>query len=153
MLDPVTSGGRLAQRIVAHQLRQQLDQQLLKQIAELNIVGNLSKTQLSRVRLIARKALEKRDLNVIDDFLKAVKGKPAHRELQRSQIGPSSLYDWLQIHVNPDTIVNDLGGRNESASLGGIKAEFDLSLRREYTARLIEGVVKHKLDQLRQEGQ
>lgn len=133
----------LAQRVVEYQLRQQLDLELLKQIALLTIEPSPSKSQLSRVRQAARQALENKTLTPLASFLENIEGKKAHRELQQSRINDQPLYDWLKTHSQPDA----LGWQVGQPELGGVSAKFSQSLKIEYTARLIEGVVKRALDQ------
>ncbi len=163
-LDPTTHSGQLAQRIVTHQLRRKLDFELLKVINSLKIKEAPSRSQLSRIRLAARKTLETGTLEELKTYLNVIRGKTgpdktartktAYQVLRRSHIGNESLYDWLESHLNPDEIKKTLTWRNEQPELGSISVDFDKdeALKIEYTARLIEGVVKREIDCQRQEG-
>jgi CRISPR-associated protein Csx10 len=158
-------GQKLAQRIVTYQLRRELDVALLRTIVGLKISGEPSRSQLSRVRLVARRVLEsvlekkalssEGKLTELDTFLTDIQGKTAQQVLQRSRIGSQNLYDWLKSHILPAQVVQTLAWQDQPPQLlGEIKANFgdDTSLQIEYTARLVEGVVKQELDRQRREG-
>lgn len=169
---------QLAQRIVQSQLRRTLDQQLLGAIANSTINPSPSKSQLSRIRLAARKALEKKALGPINNFLDSACGgqrdeqrKKACHELRQKRVkifGETlSLYDWLEQSqaagylddkwtLTQPSLSELLKTKEEEVKLPIIKQIFAkkaTEVYNEYTARLIEGVVKKKLDELRQEGE
>ena len=143
--------GQLAQRISTHQLRQKLDQKLLARITALKIQDAPSKSQLSRVRLVARRAMEQGQLQPIIGFLNGIRNKPAYKELNDSRLEQQSLYHWLTEYAQDPAKIEQVLSGSGGSELGGIKAEFDVAMQIEYTARLIEGVVKRELDRQRKE--
>lgn len=158
--DPITlsletHSGQLAQRIVEYQLRREVEVKLFQKIATLDITGSeASRTQLSRVRLAARRALEKKSLAELETFLTTIKGKSAEQTLQRCRVGTQTLHDWLTTHLDPAKIIKTLEWQTTSSpAMGTISIDLttDQALQIEYTARLVEGVVKREIDKQRQQ--
>ncbi|NJN98273.1 MAG: hypothetical protein HC875_31395 [Anaerolineales bacterium] len=96
---------------------------------------------------------DKGKLVELDTFLTDIEGKTAQQVLQRSRIGSQNLYEWLKSHTRPVQVIETLAWQDQPPQiLGEIKANLidDTSLQIEYTARLVEGVVKQELDRQQQ---
>jgi CRISPR-associated protein Csx10 len=132
---------RLAQRIVEHQLRKQLDQALRREILNLRIKGG-SKSALARVRLAARRSVFKGDLSPVEDLLKHIK-KTGIDNLNKTRIGSDALFDWLKQRKEERDVEQQLKvSLDKLPQVGGVRAELTDASRDEYTARWIEAVVK-----------
>ena len=149
--------GTMAQRL----LRQRLEQQLTDVV--INYEGAFrslpSRSQLSRVRVAARHALQSLDLTRITLHLSSLKGAKFDwlNSRVRNRISNSyePLYEWVQRHANPAsgdflTVFSLTAGLPD---LAGISGEITPELEAEYRARLIDGVMKLALEELkRKEG-
>ncbi len=134
---------RLAQRIVEHQLRKQLDQALQKIILEPTVKGG-SKSTFARVRLAARRAVVQQSLKPLSELLKDIDRKPAGKTLRDARRGAQSLLDWLNERIEKRDVEYQLKPEiDKVAHLGDVRAELTDALKIEYTARLIEGVARH----------
>ena len=147
----------MAQRL----LRQRLEQQLTDVV--INYEGAFrslpSRSQLSRVRVAARHALQSLDLTRITLHLSSLKGAKFDwlNSRVRNRISNSyePLYEWVQRHANPAsgdflTVFSLTAGLPD---LAGISGEITPELEAEYRARLIDGVMKLALEELkRKEG-
>ncbi len=132
---------RLAQRIVEHQLRKQLDQALQRQVLNLKIKGG-SKSALARVRLAARRSVSKGDLTPLDDLLAHLK-KTGIDNLNKTRVESKALFDWLKQRKEKRDVAEQLKvSLDKLPQVGGVRAELTEALRNEYAARWIEAVVK-----------
>jgi CRISPR-associated protein Csx10 len=88
--------GIIRARVREHQLNEQLAGVAFD--PSYTIRGNLSRTQISRIRSVIANAL--RDDNpsksVLKDYVMLVEGKKAGRQLANARIGNQTLQDWLQ---------------------------------------------------------
>jgi CRISPR-associated protein Csx10 len=133
---------RLAQRIVEHQLRKQLDQALQREVLKLKIGKGGSKSALARVRLAARRSVFQGNLDPLDDLLAHLK-KAGIDNLNKTRVGSDKLYEWLKQRKEKRDVEQQLKvSLDKLPQVGDVRAEFTEKLRNEYTARWIEAVVK-----------
>ncbi len=133
---------RVAQRIVEHQLRKQLDQALQREVLNLKISKSGSKSALARVRLAARRSVFRGDLSPLDDLLAHLK-KTGIDNLNKTRVEFAELYEWLKQRKEKRDVGEQLKVSLDSPpQVGGVRAELTEALRNEYTARWIEIVVK-----------
>ena len=137
--DPLSHA--IAQRIVEHKLRKQLDQAIQRQVLLLNISGG-SRAALSRVRLMARRSVLRRDLVLLKDLIANLK-KTGRDNLDKTRIKTIKLYDWLKERLEKRDIEEQLGVSMERLpQVGDVRAQLTDGIKNEYTARWIEAVVK-----------
>jgi len=133
----------LAQRMTERMLRAELDRALVRNVNRLEIRPYPSNSQLSRMRLVARRALAGNDAGVITKHLDGMK-KMARAQFDRAKIGGQRLSEWLiERASNPQTIWDELQiGGVKKPSIGGVQPDFSEALALEYTVRLIDGVLR-----------
>jgi hypothetical protein len=137
--DPLSHA--IAQRIVEHKLRKQLDQAIQRQVLLLNISGG-SRAALSRVRLMARRSVLRRDLVLLKDLIANLK-KTGRDNLDKTRIKSIKLSDWLRERLEKRDIEEQLGVSMERLpQVGDVRAQLTDGIKNEYTARWIEAVVK-----------
>lgn len=142
------SARRVAQRLVEHQLRWQLDQAVQNAIARLELSGNSSNAVLSRLRLVARQAAAQHNMQPVRDFLRNIEGKHAGESLQNVHLDGNTFWAWLKKHVDRPNIEHLLQLNLKNAlSFNDVWAELTEALQDEYTARLIEGIARRKVKQ------
>lgn len=133
---------RIAQRIVEHQLRKQLDQALQREVLKLKIGRGGSKSALARVRLAARRSVFIGNLAPLDDFLAHLK-KTGVDNLNKTRVESKELCDWLTQRKDKRDVAEQLKvSLDKLPHVGGVHAELTEALRNEYTARWIEAVAK-----------
>jgi CRISPR-associated protein Csx10 len=158
----LNEGRTLAEQMVNRMLRAELDRLLLQAINTNPIDRRgLRNAQLSRVRVVARHALERQHLakavqanriSRLADFLLNVK-ESARNQLQRARIprppsddqptGSEPYYDWLtQLAVVPQTIWPILGVPDRLPTIGQCTAQLTTALAIEYALRLIDGIAQ-----------
>lgn len=134
-----------ARRIMKRMLQAKLDQTLIKKINRLKVEnGSISNSQLSRMRVVARRAMSKDNTCVIIEHLDHME-KTARDQFQSARIGGMPLEKWLRsLGDHPESVWKIFGvNLDKLPSIGGIKPELTDDLAREYTVRLIDGVL-HK---------
>lgn len=137
-----TVSQRLAQRIVEHQLRKQLDQAVQREVLKLKISKGGSKSALARVRLAARRSVSKGALSPLENLLKDLK-KTGVNNLNKTRVESKELFDWLTQRKKARDVAEQLKvSLDKLPQVGGVRAEMTEALRNEYTARWIEAVVK-----------
>lgn len=148
---------KIAQRIVEHQLRKRLDQALQKTVLALEVSG-VSKSLLAHIRLAARKSVTQKKMTPLEELLDSMrekdkdKDKAAAKALRAARISTrysdhkSVLYEWLYESATKPNITKLLNlnwESNDFPTLGSdVRAVLTESLNNEYTARLIEGVIR-----------
>lgn len=150
------SARELAERMVTRRRRNELDIALVKAINNSVIRHAPSNSQLSRIRIIARSALQEHDLSRIGTLMKreienqdgekidnpdAMKNNSLKKfEAARVAVGGGAkqLSQWLiELADNPTGVWDYLGG-DHRVSLGTITAQSWMA--EEYAVRLIDGV-------------
>jgi CRISPR-associated protein Csx10 len=138
---------KLAQEMVKRLLRRELDRRLANHIHERDL-GSLSSwpsnAQLSRLRAIALNALPSGDVSRLSGFLADDKLKARAREQYRgARIDGMRLLDWLRERLKKPTAIwqwlHPAG--DPLPQIGDAQAELTDDLAREYTIRLVDGVL------------
>jgi CRISPR-associated protein Csx10 len=150
----------MAQRMAMRMLRRELDGKLRKAINDIQIPKRppISNAQISRLRIIAREALPHGDLARLQRYLEEnIKTRRSVRDqFDRTRLGSEGerlsrqsegerLSRWLEERLSqPETVWNKLGAQNVSKRIGDnvqVSTQGNESLAREYTIRLIDGVL------------
>jgi CRISPR-associated protein Csx10 len=150
----------MAQRMAIRMLRRELDGKLRKAINDIQIPKRppISNAQISRLRIIAREALPHGDLARLQRYLEEnIKTRRSVRDqFDRTRLGSEGerlsrqsegerLSCWLEERLSqPETVWNKLGAQNVSKRIGDnvqVSTQGNESLAREYTIRLIDGVI------------
>ncbi|PXF59090.1 MAG: hypothetical protein C4B59_12125 [Candidatus Methanogaster sp.] len=132
--------------IVNRMMRANLDQALVKKINELSLDRKgMHNAQLSRMRVITRRAWSENDAGLILQHLGGMEKKPAERQFKNATIDGESLYKWLEERAGKPNSIRGLlsEGFDKTPSVGGITPDMTDDLALEYTMRLIDGVL-HK---------
>lgn len=137
----------LAKKMVERMLRRELDRRLARYVYGRDL-GDMSSwpsnAQLSRLRAVALNALPSGDVGRLHEFLSDKKFKVRAREqYQAARIDGVRLLGWLRERLEHP---QDIWGQMDSAGIplpqiGGVQAELSEPLAREYTIRLVEGVL------------
>jgi len=144
----VTLGGTaqtLAARMVERLYRQALDQRLMQHVAgSLAIGGTLPEnTQLSRLRLIVRRAWRNPELGMtlIKNFLQKLK-PTAKNQYLRAQIDRQSLLQWLEEGWQDDKLWKTYFyiSSTDLPQIGDVQAQESAELKLEYTVRLVDAL-------------
>ncbi len=149
--EPLTVESRaLAQRMAERQLRALLDERLIAAVAGASkkITRAASPSQMSRVRLAARQALFKRDLQPVLDHLESLydekgKEKVGARQLRELRVDNTPLLVWLREQAGKPDLRAEFGIEDaDLPQVAGYSAVIDKALQAEYMARLMDGVLK-----------
>mgnify|MGYP005840318097 CR=1 FL=1 len=139
----------MAQWMAERMLRHELDRMLRKAINGIQLPEYLtiSNAQLSRLRIIAREALPTGDLARLQKYLdENIKTRRSVRDqFERTRLGQERLSQWLEERLSqPITVWDKLGAQTLSKRIGAnvlVSTRGDEALAREYTIRLIDGVL------------
>lgn len=150
----------VAEQMVRRMIHQDLDNHLLRAIYNLPIDGRipLSNAQISRMRIIVREALPNGDIDRLQSYLKNnIKQRRMVRDqFDQTRIGRERLSRWLEDCLEkPETVWNKIGVQNLSKRIGAnvrISTQGNEALAREYTIRLIDGVLARLAKERRREG-
>lgn len=150
----------VAEQMVRRMIRRELDNHLLRAIYNLPIDGRipLSNAQISRMRIIVREALPNGDIDRLQSYLKNnIKQRRTVRDqFDQTRIGRERLSRWLEDCLEkPETVWNKIGVQNLSKRIGAnvrISTQGNEPLAREYTIRLIDGVLARLAKERRREG-
>jgi len=145
----LTGDRTLAQRTVNRMMRAKLDEALIKKVNEMSIkdiAGRIHNTQLSRMRVVARRAWSENDADQILHHIKGMKS-PARSQFEHAVIERKSLYEWLKERAGKPNIIRDILGisSDKPPSIGGIEPDMTDEMELEYTVRLIDGVLRKAL--------
>jgi CRISPR-associated protein Csx10 len=156
----------MAQQMAERMLRRELDSKLRKAVNDVRVPDNdvrdakrlpISNAQLSRLRVIVREALPHRDVGRLQKYLKEnVKERPSVRDqFDRTRLGQERLLRWLEERLShPETVWSKLGAQNLSKRIGAnvqVSTQDNGALAREYTIRLIDGVLAKLAKEQRKE--
>jgi len=140
----------LAQRMAQNHLANLLERGLTTTISGISISRPPQNAQLSRVRNAARQALLEKNLKPINEHLAALKG--AREQFEKARIVRIPMLDWLKTQLKEQDIQQQLLAGKTLSPVAGVKAEFTPKLRVQYTARLIDGVMKKAIRQNQEAG-
>jgi len=163
-LRPGSESFKLAERMAENRLREELDRKLVWIISHIDwkkdetSLQKLSPAQLSQMRLAAKQAFSKKDLSLIDSRVKQIKElKNARERWERVRLEEERLLDWITtwISLSEEDFMRAFDLRQDSLpQAAGVQAGLSEGLRREYCARVIDGVIKKAIKELqtREEG-
>jgi CRISPR-associated protein Csx10 len=144
---PLAAGSQaLAREMAQRMLRADLDEQLRETVLnKLSIANPPRNHQLSRLRLAVRRALltKDRSFEEVAKHLDEMK-QTARQQFERARVQPSNerLLPWLQARLQSEGDgLMQIGGVREQRVAGESSKIDDDKLRREYTLRLIDGVL------------
>lgn len=130
----------IATRMVARLLQEKLEQKLKNELSRITIKGNISNSQLSRLQLIARKALITKNCDLVLTLINNLPSN-AKSQFERAKINNESfkqkLETWLK---NPEAWTNNK--QNLITKINNIENTVNDELDKEYTLRLIIEVAK-----------
>ncbi|MFZ4849201.1 MAG: type III-D CRISPR-associated RAMP protein Csx10 [Caldilinea sp.] len=153
----------LAMQMAVRMLRQELAHKLRKTVYDLRIEGKpaISNAQLSRLRVIVRAVLPEGDLERLQRYLRDnIKTRRVVRDqFERTHfdtgLGRKRLLHWLEeLLEDPETVWNKIGAQNASKRIGAnleVAARGNQALAREYTLRLVDGVLARVAKERRKE--
>ena len=139
----------LAKQMVERIYRQELDRKLLKQTADsFTIRGKVPETQLSRLRIIVRRAWREQNPSLVTDFLKNLKSTARNQYLQ-AQVERKSLLEWLEEGWQKDTLWRDYfyTSPTDLPKIGDVQAQESDAIKLEYSARLVDMLCNQAIKQ------
>ncbi len=149
----------LAGRMAERRFRLLLEQRLAAAVNTASFGGALpNNAQLSRVRAVAQQALATAQkqaqgiapgegetpappLQPVLDHLSDLK-KEARGQFERARIGSTPMLAWLEARATTCDAQTEILKQPDFPVVGGVTAELTPALRAEYTARLIDAVMK-----------
>ena len=141
----LTGDTTLGQRTVNRMMQAKLDEALIRTVNKMDITGSIHNTQLSRMRVVARRAWSEDNVGLILQHLKRMK-TPARSQFEHAMIERKSLYEWIKEKAGrPNKIRVILGVSSDKLSIGGIEPNMTDAMELEYTVRLIDGVLRKAL--------
>lgn len=149
----------LATQMAKRMLRQELANKLRKTIYDTRIQANpaISNAQLSRIRVVAREALSNGDVERLSRYLadNVDKRRPVRDQFNRTRVDGERLSRWLEERLtSPETVWAKIGAQNLSKRIGAnveVATRGNEALAREYTLRLIDGVLTRLAKERRKE--
>lgn len=145
----------LAGRLAVRRLKKMLDGRLLEAIDRLDIIHfPPEKSQLNRLREVAKQALRQDQPEIITNYLNDM-GETGARQFKRARItGNRRLSTWLMEDIKGEKIWKDYLGLEQKpgiVSVAGVSAEITKEIKLEYTVRLLEAVLKKTVKKLQEE--
>lgn len=145
----------LARQMANRRLRLWLDQRLVAAVNRVQIGAQRPQnSQLSRIRSAAQQAIVEVNFDSLLRHLANLKG--AREQFEKARLGNTPMDRWIEERAkNLDIEVQlQLGQPPILPEVAGQKAQLTPKLKVEYTARLIDGVIKKaaKLNQKEEEG-
>ena len=144
----LTGDTTLTQRTVNRMMRAKLDEALIKTVNKIDTKdnkGNIHNSQLSRMRVVARRAWSENDADMILRHLEKMK-TPARRQFEQATIERKSLCEWLKETAGaPNDIKDTLDVNSDKLSIGTITPVMTSKMELEYTVRLIDGILRKAL--------
>lgn len=140
MLDDESRG--LAHVMAKRLLQQRLETRLIEQTQKHQINGTISNTQLSRLRIIARKALGSGEIGDIERFLDAL---PAHAREQfaHARVNTQSLDVWIRQHLTPVPV--EWTGDELKVTVADVTLQPDEKMQTDFTLRLLMAMARLKV--------
>lgn len=140
---------QMAQRI----LRQRMEQRLMDLVSQMRITGSVSGTQLSRIRIVARRGLDGGEFTLLAQLLRSLPANARH-QFEQARVEDSessqSLLDWLehQLRMPHDNWTEaDVPPVRLTAHMPPLKPSD--TLVREYTLRLIMALARQAVKEER----
>lgn len=133
-----SESAKLAKKMAERVLRQKLDTLLVNKVGKIDLQGKISNSQLSRLILVARQAInENSHLKLISDLLDNLPSN-ARSQFEKTRISSKSLEqqirDWTK---TPGNWLDNI-----QVTIAGETCDLTEDLKKEYTLRLIMAVAK-----------
>ena len=139
----------LAKQMAQRRLQLLLERRLAEAVARLKLSALPQNAQLSRVRAATQQSLASHSLTPIVDHMAGLKG--AREQFEQARVDGTSLSNWINERaIRQDVEAQILEGSN-LPQVAGETAVLTAELRADYTARLIDGVMKKAAKQNQQE--
>lgn len=139
----------LAKQMAQRRLRLLLERRLAEAVARLRLSSLPQNAQLSRVRAAAQQSLASHSLEPVVEHLANLKG--AREQFTQARAGDRTLLDWINERAARQDVETQILGDNDLPRIAGETAALTAELRADYTARLIDGVMKKAARQNQQE--
>lgn len=149
----------LAAQMAERMLRRELANKLRKTIYDIRIQADpaITNAQLSRIRVVVREALPDGDVERLSRYLadNVNQRRPVRDQFDRTRVDRERLSHWLKDRLDsPETVWAKIGAQNLSKRIGAdveVAAQGNEALAREYTLRLIDGVLARLAKERRKE--
>ncbi|MEG3070452.1 MAG: hypothetical protein RQM92_06080 [Candidatus Syntrophopropionicum ammoniitolerans] len=144
---------KLAERLAARQPKKTLDRQLLAAIGRLDDISfPPEKAQLNRLREIVKQAWWQGKGEIITAYLNDL-SPTAAMQLDRARMMNIKFSSWLKAGIEKEKIWSDYFKiESRLVSIAGIEAEVTNEIKLEYTARLLEALLKKNVKGLQEGG-
>lgn len=130
----------IAERMIQKLIQQKLESKLQSHLTYLEIKGKIYNSQLSRLRLVARRALPTGDCNLVISLLNNLPSN-AKGQFESAKVGHNSLKktltDWLE---KPTSCI--INPQDVTVRIGDIERKLNDELAQKYTLRLIMALAK-----------
>lgn len=133
---------KLAEVMARRILEQRLETRLIEQTQIHRISNTISNTQLSRMRIIARRALGTGNLQVIKKFLDQLPAN-AREQFARARVGHQSLETWIREHLTP--VPTEWDNERLKVSVADVTLEPDRKMKSDFTLRLLMAMARLKV--------
>jgi CRISPR-associated protein Csx10 len=131
----------LAKQMAERRFRTVLDQKLIEAISQLSITRPPTNAQLSRLRLSVRRAWREEKPQMMLDHLNNL-NPVAKDQLERAWVDNKRLLSWLMTGIQQNKIWEDYLKPDRLPALAGVTAEPTAQIKLEYTARLLDALMK-----------
>ncbi|MBU2611009.1 MAG: hypothetical protein KJ606_08725 [Chloroflexi bacterium] len=140
----------LAGEMAKRRLRILLDSKLVAAVNGVGLNENLPQNaQLSRVRNAVQQALLKKNISLISDHLNNLK-KVARNQFETARAANIPMLNWITERVEKQDVLEQIWRSDPMPAVAGETALLTDDLKIEYTARLIDGVMKKAIRQNQQ---
>jgi len=140
----------LAGEMAKRRLRILLDSKLVAAVNGVELSENMPQNaQLSRVRNAAQQALLKKNISLVGDHLNDLK-KVARNQFETARAAKTPIFDWIKERVEKRDVLEQIWKSEPMPAVAGETAVLTDELKIEYTARLIDGVMKKAIRQNQQ---
>jgi CRISPR-associated protein Csx10 len=135
----------LAQAMAERRLRLLLERGLAETVSAATVERRPQNAQLSRVRTAAQQALAQGSLKPVLDHLVGLKG--AREQFEKARLKEVSLLRWIEERATRLDVEMQLLRSRELPAVAGQSAVLTEALKIEYTARLLDGMMKRAIRQ------
>lgn len=123
-------------------LQQRMEHRLIELVERYQISGKISNTQLSRLRIIARRALAEESMNPIQRLLESLPSN-AREQFAQARVGSAGLDRWLVERIQKP--MADWNAPGLTATIADQSAAVTPELAVRYTLRLIMAMARLKV--------
>ena len=139
----------LAKQMAQRRLQLLLERRLAEAVTRLKLSALPQNAQLTRVRTAAQQSLASHSLQPVVEHLANLKG--AREQFMQARAGDMTLLDWVSERADRQDVEVQILGDSDLPQIAGETAVLTTELKADYTARLIDGVMKKAVKQNQQE--